>query len=165
MNVFRLRPRPWLAAAALALCGLAVAVTGPPASAAPQAVNGYFRVHLAGGPDCTSDVGVCLAGNVSGRIKGAFSFSASELIPTTDTPTTGVLVTIGDALVQTGEGDIACKLTGSLQLNGDGPFVSICTVSGGTGKWAGATGYLRTSGTFLLDAGGSGTYDGKVVVP
>jgi hypothetical protein len=75
-----------------------------------------------------------------------------------------VIATIGDALVETGEGDIACKLTGSLQVSGDGPFVSICVVTGGTGKWSGA-GYLRTSGTFVFDAGGTGTYDGKVVVP
>lgn len=156
--------RRWLAAAALATCLAALALAGPAASAAPQSVNGFFRVQAAGGPDCTSAVGVCLGGEVSGRIKGAFSFAASELIPTADTPTSGVIATIGDARVETGDGDIACKLTGSLQISGDGPFVSICIVTGGTGKWAGATGYLRTSGTFLFDAGGTGTYDGKVVV-
>ena len=54
---------------------------------------------------------------------------------------------------------------GVAQVGGDGPFVSICIVTGGTGKWAGATGYLRSSGTFLFGAGGTGTYDGKVVTP
>ena len=157
--------RRWLVAAALAACVAALALIGPAASAAPQAVNGFFRVQTATGADCTSTVGVCLAGDVSGRIKGAFSFAATELIPTADTPTTGVIATIGDALVETGDGDIACKLTGSLQVGGDGPFVSICIVTGGTGKWAGATGYLRTTGTFVFGAGGTGTYDGKVVVP
>ena len=157
--------RRWMVAVTLAGCLAALALTGPAASAAPQSVNGFFRVQAATGPDCTSAIGVCLAGDVSGRIKGAFSFAATELIPTAVTPTTGVLATIGDAQVKTGEGDIACTLTGSLQVGGDGPFVSICIVTGGTGKWAGATGYLRTSGTFVFAAGGTGAYDGKVVVP
>ena len=152
--------RRWLAASALTACMAALALT-PAASAAPQAVNGFFRVQADTGPDCDSIV--CLAGDVSGRIKGAFSFAATEIIPTADTPETGVITTIGDAVVATGDGDITCKLTGSLQLSGDGPFVSICVVTGGTGKWTGASGYLRTSGTFLFGAGGSGTYDGKVV--
>ena len=157
--------RRWIVAAAVAACLATLALTGPAASAAPQSVNGFFKVQAAGGPDCTSAVGVCLAGEVSGRIKGAFSFAASEVIATADTPATGVIATIGDAGVRTADGDIACKLTGSLQVGGDGPFVSICIVTGGTGKGAGATGYLRTSGTFVFGAGGTGTYDGKVVVP
>lgn len=156
--------RRWLVAAAFAACIAALAVAGPAASAAPQAVNGFFRVHALTGPDCASGLGVCLAGDVSGRIKGAFSFKAAEIIPTADTPTTGVLVITGDATVETGDGEILCKLTGSLQITGDGPFVSICIVTGGTGAWAEATGYLRTSGAFVFDAGGTGTYDGKVVV-
>ena len=157
--------RRWLVVITLAGCAGLFAVTGPAASAAPQAVNGFFRVQAATGPDCTSAVGVCLAGDVSGRIKGAFSFAATEIIATADTPATGVIATIGDAVVETADGDIACKLTGSLQITGDGPFVSICVVTGGTGTWTGATGYLRTSGTFVFAAGGTGTYDGKVVVP
>jgi hypothetical protein len=157
--------RRWVVVTTLAACAGLFAVTGPAASAAPQAVNGFFRVQAATGPDCTSAVGVCLAGEVSGRIKGAFSFAATEIIATTDTPATGVLATIGDAVVETADGDIVCKLTGSLQITGDGPFVSICVVTGGTGKWTGATGYLRTSGSFVFAAGGTGTYDGKVLVP
>ena len=159
------RSRRWPVVVCLAVCALVLAFVGPAASAAPESVNGFFRVEAATGPDCTSAAGVCLAGDVSGRIKGRFSFAATELIPTTDTPTTGVLVTIGDAVVDTDDGEIACKMTGSLQVGGDGPFVSICIVTGGTGKWEGATGYLRTTGTFAFDAGGTGTYDGKVVVP
>jgi hypothetical protein len=43
--------------------------------------------------------------------------------------------------------------------------VSLCVVTGGTGGWTGAEGYLRTTGTFTLGGGGSGSYDGKVVTP
>jgi hypothetical protein len=159
------RSRPWLAGLALAACGSVVALTGGPAGAAPESVNGFFRIQSETGAACDSPVGVCLAGDVSGRIKGAFSFAATSVLTTDDTPTTAAIVTTGDAAVATEEGDILCKLTGTLQLTGDGPFVSLCVITGGTGRWAGATGYLRTSGTFTFSAGGSGTYDGKVVGP
>lgn len=159
------RSRPWFAALALAACGSVLTLTGGPAAAAPEAVNGFFRIHAETGAACDSSVGVCLAGNVSGRIKGAFSFTATSVVATNDTPTTSAIVTTGDAVVATGEGDVLCKLTGTLQLAGDGPFVSLCVITGGTGRWAGASGYLRTSGVFTFGAGGTGTYDGKVVVP
>ena len=37
--------RRWLVVAALAACVASLALTGPAASAAPQAVNGLFRVQ------------------------------------------------------------------------------------------------------------------------
>ncbi len=157
------RSRPWFAALALATCAAVLAVTGGPAAAAPEAVNGFFKVSSETGAGCDSSVGVCLTGHISGRIKGAFSFTATSVMVTNDTPTTSAIVTTGDAVVATPDGDIECKMTGTLQLTGDGPFVSLCIVTGGTGKWASAGGHLRTSGTFTFAAGGGGTYDGKVV--
>ena len=156
------RPRPWLAALALFTCAAVLAVTGGPAAATPEAVNGFFKVQSETGAGCDSSVGVCLTGSISGRIKGAFSFTATSVIVTHDTPTTSAIVTTGDAVVSTADGDIQCKLTGTLQLTGDGPFVSLCVVTGGTGKWTSTGGYLRTSGTFTFAAGGGGSYDGKV---
>lgn len=103
-----------------------------------------------------------MSGTVGGRIKGSFSFTARSVIATDDTPVTAAIVTIGDATVGTRSGALFCKLTGTLQVGEEGPFVSLCVVTGGTGGWTGATGYLRTSGTFTLAAGGSGSYDGKI---
>ena len=159
------RMRRWMAGVALAACGSLVAVAGGAASAAPASVNGHFEVQTASGPDCASTVGVCLSGTVTGRIKGTFSVSATSVTATADTPTTAAVVVTGDAVVGTGEGDVLCKLAGTLQVTGDGPFVSLCVVTGGTGVWAGASGYLRTSGTLTVAEGGSGTYDGRVTVP
>lgn len=157
------RPRRRLAGLALATCGAVLAVTGGPVAAAPEAVNGFFSVQSETGAGCDSSLGVCLTGHISGRIKGAFSFTATSVVVTNDTPTTSAIVTTGDAVVATANGDIQCKMTGTLQLAGDGPFVSLCVVTGGTGKWANAGGYLRTSGVFTFAAGGGGSYDGKVV--
>ena len=125
-------------------------------------MNGHFVLQSSSGPECDSPVGVCMTGSVSGRIKGSFSFTARSVIATDDTPVTAAIVTTGDAMVETRSGDLFCKLTGTLQVTDDGPFVSLCVVTGGTGDWAGTTGYLRTSGTFTLAGGGSGSYDGKI---
>ncbi len=153
--------RRWLIALALTVCGASVALVGGPAVAAPQRVNGHFDLQTSSGPDCASPFGVCMTGTVSGRIKGTFSFTAMSLLGTSEAD---VIVTTGDAVVDTGEGTILCKLTGTLQLNDEGPFVGLCVVTGGTGDWTTASGFLRTTGNFALDAGGTGTYDGKVVV-
>lgn len=104
-----------------------------------------------------------MTGSVSGRINGSLSFTARSVIATEDTPATAAVVTTGDASVETKNGTVFCKLTGTLRVDDDGPFVSLCVVTGGTGAWAGTTGYLRTSGTFTLSGGGTGSYDGKVV--
>lgn len=151
-----------LSVVVLMACGLLVAAAGVPASAAPDSVNGKFELANASGPDCSSSVGICMTGSVSGRIKGTFSFTATSLVPTLDTPTLGVIVTTGDATVDTRGGTIACKLTGTLQVTDEGPFVGLCVVTGGTGDWEGVTGYLRTTGTFTLGGGGTGSYDGRI---
>lgn len=160
-----IRGRRWMAGVALAACGAVVAVTGGAASAAPASVNGHFEVETSTGPECPSPVGVCLDGTVSGRIKGAFSVVATSVTATADVATTGAVFVTGDAVVATGSGDLLCKLAGTLQVSADGPFVSLCVITGGTGDWAGASGYLRTSGAITLADGGSGSYDGKVTAP
>jgi hypothetical protein len=159
-SVLARRSRRWIVGLALTAFGSTIALVGEPAVAAPQRVNGHFDLRTSSGPDCASPFGVCMTGSVSGRIKGTFSFTAMGLIPTSQAD---VIVTTGDAVVDTGEGTILCALTGTLQLNDEGPFVGLCVVTGGTGAWATAGGYLRTTGTFTLGGGGTGTYDGKVV--
>jgi hypothetical protein len=162
----RARPsRRWVAGLALVAAGSVLALVGTPAGAAPEKVNGQFQLQSTSGPDCSSPVGVCMTGTVSGRIKGSFSFTVTSVLTTADTPTTGALVTTGDAVVETRDGRIDCKLTGTLVLDEEGPFVSLCMVTGGTRAWTGADGYLRTTGTFTFGAGGSGSYDGKVTAP
>lgn len=153
--------------AALVASGVAWGFAGPSASADPEFVNGHFNLQVAPDRDCQSlPGGICLAGDVSGRIKGRFLFSPSEVLSTVETPATAVIVTTGDALVEHKDGTLSCKHTGALQTSaGDGPFVSLCVITGGTGAWDGASGYLRITGTFTLLGGGTGTYQGKVVLP
>jgi hypothetical protein len=48
---------------------------------------------------------------------------------------------------------------------GDGELVGLCEITGLTGKWTGASGYLQSMGTFTLEAGGAERYFGKIVIP
>lgn len=42
-----------------------------------------------------------------------------------------------------------------------GAFASVCTITRGTGDWAGATGHI-TYGTFTLAEGGNSHYEGLI---
>jgi hypothetical protein len=44
--------------------------------------------------------------------------------------------------------------------SGPGPFASVCTLTGGTGDWAGVNGHIRTQDTFTLAEGGDSDYEG-----
>jgi hypothetical protein len=91
---------------------------------------------------------------------------ATSLTPTQDTPVTGVYLYTGDNVIKTKDGEIYTKDAGALNLTpgGSGDDVSISTITGGTGKYAGATGTLRSYGTFT-DAGGEFSYEGEVCTP
>ena len=47
-------------------------------------------------------------------------------------------------------------------VHGPGPFGPVRTITGGTGDWAGATGHIRTHGTFTLAEGGNSDYEGLI---
>jgi hypothetical protein len=109
-----------------------------------------------------------MSGSVDGRVHGSFTFVPADFNSSADSPTT--LLTTGTATVAAERGTFECKHAGAIEVGqdgpkADGPFVSLCIITGGTGKWAGATGYMRITGTFTLDEGGIGGYDGKLVLP
>jgi hypothetical protein len=141
-----------------------IAVGSTQAMARSTSVSGRLTSTAVTGPTCTSVIQMCTAGFLTGRLKGQFAFTATSLIPTIDTPTTGTVAYTGDAVVRTRNGQLFCKDTGALQTTGSGAFASVCVVSGGTGAFAGATGHLQLVGTF---AGGTGTarYQGSLTTP
>jgi hypothetical protein len=112
---------------------------------------------------CTSPGGFCTVGQASGTIKGDFVFTAFRSVPS-DTP--GVVLYTGEIVFQTKRGELRCQDAGAFNIgelaSGPGPFASVCTITGGTGEWAGATGHIRTHGTFTLAQGGNSEYDGLI---
>ena len=112
---------------------------------------------------CTSPVGFCTVGRASGTINGDFVFTARAFVPS-DTPS--VILFTGDIVFTTSRGEVRCQDAGAYNVgeieSGPGPFASLCTITGGTGEWAGATGHIRIQGTFSLPEGGDRRYEGSI---
>jgi hypothetical protein len=162
-----------IALAALLVTSIAVAAAFPVARAGQAAaaakckqVRGHAISHAVSGPECTSPIGLCAGGQLYGGIKGELSLVATSLAPTQDTPVTGVYVYTGDDVIRTKTGDIYTKDAGVLNLtpNSTGDDMSIATITGGTGDYAGATGALRIYGTFS-ETGGEFNYEGQICTP
>lgn len=146
---------------AVAAAGVAVLFVGG-AGAASGSVSGNFGSQQVTGPTCTSPVGLCTQGALTGGLKSTFTFSATSLTPTADTPATGVVSYTGDITMQLKGGSLLCKDSGAFQTTGPGAVASVCVIVGGTGAFAGATGVIQFVGTFTSTGGGEGDYRGTV---
>ncbi len=129
-------------------------------------VRGHAVSHTVSGSVCASPIGLCAGGQLYGGIKGDLNLVATSLAPTQDTPVTGVFVYTADDVIRTKTGDIYTKDAGVLNLtpNSTGDDMSIATITGGTGDYAGATGNLRIYGTFS-ETGGEFNYEGQICTP
>ena len=131
------------------------------ASKAAQAHGSLRSQPLVEG--CTSPIGFCTVGRASGTINGDFVFTAFRSVPS-DTP--GVVLYTGEIVFQTSRGELRCQDAGAYDIgeleSGPGPFASVCTITGGTRDWAGATGHIRTHGTFTNAEGGNSRYAGLI---
>lgn len=134
-------------------------------AAARTSVTGHFSSVAVSGPTCTSSIGLCTQGTLTGGIKGTFFFTATSLIQTADTPTTSVALYTGDIAVRTKDGDFICKDAGAFRTTGDGAVSSVCTIVSGSGAFAGVTGTLQFVGNFSLSSGGVGDFTGSLVSP
>jgi hypothetical protein len=68
----------------------------------------------------------------------------------------------GIVVIHTSKGDLYCTDAGTPQTTGSGPFSSVCVVTGGTGRFADATGCVHEVGTFVAGRG-TGEYQGQIV--
>ena len=147
----------------------AVTSSAPTGNAAAAAKCRNVRGHVTSrtvNENCTSPIGLCAAGQFYGAIRGELLLVATSLTPTQDTPATGVYMYTADDIIKTGEGDIYTKDAGALNLTpgSTGDDISIVTITGGTGAYAGASGRLRAYGTFS-DEGGEFSYEGELCTP
>ncbi|HLL69848.1 MAG TPA: hypothetical protein VK363_00360 [Pyrinomonadaceae bacterium] len=157
--------------AALLVVSLAAAGAFPAARAVRAAakcklVRGHATSYTIPASDCASPIALCAGGRLYGGINGEFTLVGTSLQPTQDTPVTGVFIYTADNVIRTKRGDIYTKDAGALNLtpNSTGDDVSIATITGGTGDYAGATGNLRIYGTFS-ETDGEFNYEGQVCTP
>jgi hypothetical protein len=142
---------------------VALIVTAIVAAASNEDHGKFASMVITAG--CTSPVGICTAGTLTGGLKGSFEFTATSLVPTADTPSTSVLLYTGDIVVHTDGGDLLCKDAGAFESTGDGAVSSVCHITGGTGDFVGAQGQIQFVGTFTFAAGGNGDYRAVLDVP
>src|SRR5215470_1280306 len=90
-----------LSAATLALLTLSGTTVGlaPTTATECKPVRGHLDETLLPPPACTSPVGLCTIAQLFGRLTGEAHFTASAIIPTADSPTTGVVFVTGDSTV------------------------------------------------------------------
>jgi len=136
------------------------------AEAKPKSISikGKLTSQSVAGPTCTSPIGLCAVGEMKGTLNGPFEFVASTLVPA-EKP--GVLFMTGVSVIHDKAGDVRCDDSAALNTaeGSDGELVGLCEITGLTGRWAGASGYLQSFGTFDAASGGAEDYVGKIVLP
>lgn len=133
-----------------------------------RSVHGHYTEHAVG-TGCTSPVGLCIAGDYAGSIRGPFAGQANTIVPTADTATTAVALFTSDshidATVRGRTGTLVIKNAGAFRGAGEGSIVDLQTIVGGTGQLAGASGDLRAQGVFSFATGGESDYEGMLCLP
>ncbi len=144
-----------------------VAAREKPSKARCQTVSGHITDQPLAGAECASPLGQCSAGRFSGALKGDFIASATSFTPSGDTAVTGVVSFTADLVLHTKDGDLFLKDAGVFNTTpgGRGEHATVTTITGGTGRWAGASGRLLETGTFTQEDGGYSDYAGEVCTP
>ena len=132
-------------------------------------VRGGIEETQETGAGCTSPVGLCTVGQMSGPLTGQARFTASAFITSADTPSTGVVfvtgdTTIDDARLGLRRGTLIIKNAAAYRTVGSGDLTDTQVIVGGTGDFSDASGALRASGTFV-DGGGTAIFEGTICVP
>ncbi|GAA2806131.1 hypothetical protein GCM10010470_46740 [Saccharopolyspora taberi] len=124
--------------------------------------HGSIRSQTITGPACTSPVGRCFVATFEGTIQGSAEFVGNSITPTSQP---GMMLINGNFSIHDKHGDIACVEDSLLNTapGGDGEFVFLCEITGGTGKWDGSSGYLQATGN-LRGMQGAAQYIGKLSV-
>jgi hypothetical protein len=144
----------------------AVAIIGASnATSKSTAIHGrMLDISQFAGPGCASATGVCSRFTATGDIKGE-GLVLVDTFPT-DADGDGIGNTRAHTVITTKKGNLTCTEEALFDLPGaDHAFVDLCLITGGTGIYAGATGYIQEVGTFDFATNlGQVEYFGKLVL-
>jgi hypothetical protein len=104
---------------------------------------------------------------MSGAIKGKYTYSLRDQFPA-DAVLSNLIYTTGTSVVETQDGTLSFFETSTSDADDLGALNAtvLMTITGGTGKWAGATGHLVLVGFFHQDTlTGAWRYQGEVCLP
>ena len=109
--------------------------------------QGPYRSQLAQGPDCQAATGQCFAGRIYGRaLSGSFTGGINSITPTAQE---GVMLIDAATTIRTRRGSLHFahqQAVYNVTPTGRGEFSWILRITAGTGRFAGATGYLAGAG-------------------
>jgi hypothetical protein len=119
-----------------------------------------LNIQNFGGPGCPSPTGVCSRFVATGSIKGDGLVSV-DTFPTADG------LSKAHTIIHTRKGDLTCSEWAIFDVaHADHAFVDLCLITGGTGEYAGASGYIQEVGTFDFASNvGQLEYFGKLIRP
>ena len=129
-------------------------------------VKGHYRSQLAQGPDCAAVTGQCFAGRIYGRtLSGSFTGGINSVTPTAQED---VMLIDAATTIRTRRGSLHFahqQAVYNVNPTGRGEFSWILRITGGTGRFAGATGYLAGAGNTPPSTGRStSTYFGEITL-
>lgn len=150
----------------LPVVGAAIFLVGAPtASSGSSAIHGRM-LDIQNFP-CASATGVCSSFTATGDIKGAGTVFIDTFPAPYPTAQSRSLVSAAHTIIKTKKGDLTCTELAIFDApRPDHPFVDLCIITGGTGFYEGATGYIQESGTFDFAANrGNLEYIGRLERP
>lgn len=141
-----------------AFAAVSVASSGAGTTSIPL-VGRFLTISNFRGPSCPTSV--CSSFHAIGVVGGSGIVAVDGFF---DQPAGA---SSAHTTIHTGHGDLMCSDLAIFDLSpGDHPFVDLCTITGGTGRYAGATGYFQETGTFdFANNVGQASYTGKLVLP
>ena len=117
------------------------------------------------GEQAVPGTGIATTGSFIGALKGRYDFVVTWTADSGDPTIPSVLHFAGHAVVHTKDGDLRITEAGAIDTAGEGKYANLLTVTGGTGKWANASGQMTLIGVFNFATGeGEGRYSGEVCV-
>ena len=163
-RLFSLRSLRMAAALALLVGMTAVwAAQRSDAVTTTRILNGYMNnIRNFSGPGCASFV--CSAFEARGSFNGPGLVTVENFSPAFQPPEA---VSRAHTVIHDIYGDVFCNELAIFDLGpGDHPFVDLCLITGGTGRYVGARGYIQEVGTFNFEINrGDLHYHGKLILP
>ena len=154
--------------AMLVLAAFACLGADPATAKRCRGVDGPFTSVLVPPPTCTSPVGLCTHGILTGDFPGTYDFTFQTMAPVPDHP--GRFFYTGQSVITPahGGGQLFSDDHGYLDMNpaGGSPFVTTVLIAQGSGRYARSTGALVAQGTLDLATGqATGSYTGAICRP
>lgn len=154
--------------ATLALALLASSSLSAPAFADPDCRHVRSRVTIVAAAEnhCNSPISLCASTTFRGQLRGTSNFVGTQSLITDDTPVSGSIILTGTNTIQLRDGVLVTKDTIVLSTLPTGEFAEVDTIvpTESTGAYAGATGNLTATGTFINGVG-EGELEGVICLP